>query len=136
MEAFGSMVAEFLDDFYTESRPMSNQDVRIAEILDFIFDKTMDGELLKFHKLATSDSLPKRYHPIEQVFNDMDSAHCSKPVYLAKSMTRFGVTESHGSTLVVEALEKQYITLCEPSEIEKSQIDIATYLRSGSSGSS
>jgi hypothetical protein len=133
MEDFGSMVAEFLDDFYTESRPASNQDMRISEILDFIFDKTMDGTLLKFHKLTSDDGVPKRYQPIKEVFQDPDSAQCTKPVYLARSLSRFGLTESRGCTLVTEAIENGIITQCDPSEIEKADIDIAKYLKDSDS---
>jgi hypothetical protein len=130
MEEFGTQVAEFLDDFFTESTPMSIHDSKIGEIVDFIFDKTMDGSLLKFHKVDESRKLPKRYSSIEQVLLNMDTAHCSKPVYLAKAVSKFGVSEARGCTLVSEAIEKMLLTLCEEHEIPDSDIDLARFLES------
>ncbi|MFW9832781.1 MAG: hypothetical protein ACFFEK_02205 [Candidatus Thorarchaeota archaeon] len=129
MEEFGRQTADFLDSFYTEKTPMSAQDLRISEILDFVFDKTLDGPLLKFHKINKSAKIPKRYRVIKQVLTDMESAHCSKPIYLAKAVSRYGVSESRGCTLVSEAIDKMLIIPCEDHEIKEPDIDLASYLK-------
>jgi hypothetical protein len=129
MEAFGMQIATFLDDFYTASTPQSAQDMRITEIVDYVYDETMDGNLLKFHKIPESTQLPKRYRPIEQVLEDMETAHCSRPVYLAKAVSRFGVSEERGCTLVSEVLEKRLLIPCEEHEIPTYDIDLASFLK-------
>ena len=131
MEAFGIQVAIYLDDFYTESRPPSFMDERITEILDYVYDETMDGNLLKFHKIADSKKLTKRYQSIEQVILDMESAHCSRPIYLAKAVSKYGVSEAHGCTLVSEAIEKQLLIPCEADETPDTEIDLVKFLDNG-----
>ncbi|MFW9964161.1 MAG: hypothetical protein ACFFCX_11390 [Candidatus Sifarchaeia archaeon] len=128
MEMYGMQVGTYLDDFYTESTPMSSTDDRIDEILDYVFDEIMDGYLLKFHKLATSTKIPKRYESIEKVMLDLESAHCSKPIYLAKAVTKYGVTEARGCTLISEAIQKGFLTPCEKHEIPEIEIDLAAFL--------
>ena len=132
MEAFGMQVATYLDDFYTEKTPQSAQDLRIAEIIDYVYYETMDGNLLKFHKFAESASFPKRYRPIEQGFQDRESAHCTRPIYLAKALSKYGVSEARGCTLVSEVLEKRLLVPCEEHEIPSLDVDLTPFLEKDS----
>ena len=88
----------------------------------------MDGKLIKFHKIDTAEKLPKRYSPIEQVLSDMESRHCSKPLFLAKAVSKYGVSEARGCTLVSGAIEKRLIILCEEHEFPPSDIDLSKFL--------
>ncbi|NHI90475.1 MAG: carboxypeptidase regulatory-like domain-containing protein [Candidatus Thorarchaeota archaeon] len=128
MEAFGMQIGTYLDDFYAEKTPQSAQDLRIAEIVDYVYYETMDGNLLKFHKVAESASFPKRYRSIELVFQDRESAHCTKPVYLAKALSKYGVSEGRGCTLVSEVLEKRLLVPCEEHEIPPMDVDLTPFL--------
>ncbi|MFW9807145.1 MAG: hypothetical protein ACFFFK_10495, partial [Candidatus Thorarchaeota archaeon] len=128
MEAFGMQIATYLDDFYNASTPQSAQDMRISEIVDYVYDETMDGNLLKFYKISESMKFSKRYTSIKQVFQDMESAHCSRPIYLAKAVSRYGVSEEHGCTLVSEVIEKRLLTPCEQHEIPTFDVDLASFL--------
>lgn len=128
MEAFGMQIGTYLDDFYTEKTPHSAQDLRIAEIVDYVYYETMDGNLLKFHKVAESASFPKRYRSIEQVFQDRESAHCTRPIYLAKALSKYGVSEARGCTLVSEVLEKRLLVPCEEHEIPPMDVDLTPFL--------
>ncbi len=116
MEDYGMQVATYLDDFYTESRPTGTLDSRIAEILDYVYDETMDGNLIKFYKADPDQKFPRRYRILEQLFEDIVSHHCSRPVYLAHGLATYGVSEAHGCTLVLEAIEKSIIVQCEEHE--------------------
>ncbi len=116
MEDYGMQVATYLDDFYTESRPTGTLDSRIAEILDYVYDETMDGNLIKFYKAEPDQKFPRRYRILEQLFEDIVSRHCSRPVYLAHGLATYGVSEAHGCTLVLEAIEKSIIVQCEEHE--------------------
>ncbi|MFW9796411.1 MAG: hypothetical protein ACFFE2_05170 [Candidatus Thorarchaeota archaeon] len=136
MEAFGMQVSTYLDDFYTEKTPPSAMDTRISEILNYVYDETMDGNLLKHHKADPDKSLPKRYSSIEQVLLDMESAHCSKPIYLAKAVSRFGVSEERGCTLVSEAIEKRFLIPCEEHEIPSIEVDLRKFLNGSDASSS
>ena len=118
----------YLDDFFTADKPPADQDTRIAEILNYVFDETMDGKLIKFHKIETSEKLSKRYRSLEQVLSDMKSTHCSKPLFLAKAVSKYGVSESRGCTLVSEAIEKRLIILCEEHEFPLSDLDLSKFL--------
>jgi hypothetical protein len=129
MEAFGMQIGTYLDDFYAEKTPQSAQDLRIAEIVDYVYYETMDGNLLKFHKVAESASFPKRYRSIEQVFQDRESTHCTKPIYLAKAVSKYGVSEARGCTLVSEVLEKRLLVPCEEHEIPPMDIDLTPFLK-------
>jgi hypothetical protein len=128
MEAFGMQVGTYLDDFFAESTPMSAQDSRIDEILTYIYDETMDGNLLKFHKISAPEKLPKKYQSIERVMLDADTSHCSRPIYLAKAVSKYGVSEARGCTLVSEVLEKRLIIPCDEHEIPEIEIDLVSYL--------
>ncbi|OLS19629.1 MAG: hypothetical protein ThorAB25_29170, partial [Candidatus Thorarchaeota archaeon AB_25] len=98
MESYGEQVATYLDDFYTESRPSGALDSRIAEILDYVFDETMDGNLVKFYKVAEDQQFPRRYRLLEQLLEDIETRHCARPVHLAQGVSTFGVSEAHGCT--------------------------------------
>ncbi|MHA2159845.1 MAG: hypothetical protein ACXABN_01125 [Candidatus Thorarchaeota archaeon] len=116
MESFGQQVATYLDDFYTESRPTSTLDQRITEIIDYVYDETMDGDLIKFYKAASDKQFPRRLKFVEQLLEEIDSRHCSRPIYLARGVATYGVSEARGCTLVLEAMEKGIITQCEEHE--------------------
>ncbi|MFW9892592.1 MAG: hypothetical protein ACFFFO_10340 [Candidatus Thorarchaeota archaeon] len=128
IEEFAKEASRYLDDFYMEAKPPSVMDTRITEIINYVFDETMDGQLLKYHKIRDKKKLPKRYVSIEQVLLDLESEHCSKPIYLAKALSKYGVPESRGCTLVSEAIEKEYIVLCEESEFPDTDIDLHKFL--------
>lgn len=128
MESFGMQAGTYLDDFYTADTPPSAQDNRISEILNYVYDETMDGKLIKSHKIDPNEKLSKRYRPLEQVLSDMESRHCSKPLFLAKAVSKYGVSEARGCTLVSEAIEKRLIVLCEEHELPVSDIDLSKFL--------
>lgn len=109
-------VSTYLDDFYTENRPTGALDSRIAEILDYVFDETMDGNLIKFYKVASEQQFPRRYRFLEQLLEDIESRHCARPVHLAQGVATFGVSEARGCTLVLEAIDKGLIMQCEEHE--------------------
>jgi hypothetical protein len=129
MESYGQQVATYLDDFYTEARPTSQLDSRIAEILDYIYDETMDGHLIKFYKATSDQQFPKRYRVLQQLLEDMETIHCSRPVHLAKGVSTFGVTEAHGCTLVSEAIEVGLIQQCEDHEQTIEDMDFAEFFK-------
>lgn len=136
IESFGKEVSEYLDDFFSERKPPSNQDSRITEIVDYVYDSTMDGPLLKYHKISSSQKLPKRYLSIEQVLLDADSGHCTKPIRLSKAVSKYGVSEARGCTLVSEAVEKRLIVPCEEHELPEKDIDLYSFLNEKSSDGS
>ncbi len=129
MEAYAMQVSTYLDDFYTESRPDGALDSRIAEILDYVFDETMDGNLIKFYKSATDQQFPRRYRLLEQLLEDIDTRHCSRPVHLAQGVATFGVTEAHGCTLVLEAMDKGLIVQCEEHEPTVEDMDFVDFFK-------
>jgi hypothetical protein len=116
MESYGEQVSTYLDDFYTESRPSGALDSRIAEILDYVYDETMDGSLIKFYKIATDEQFPRRYRILEQLLDEIETRHCARPVHLAQGVATFGVSEAHGCTLVLEAIDKGFIKKCDEHE--------------------
>ena len=59
---------------------------------------------------------PRRLKFVEQLLEDIDSRHCSRPVYLARGVSTYGVSEARGCTLVLEAMEKGIITQCDEHE--------------------
>ncbi|MFX1580050.1 MAG: hypothetical protein ACFFBJ_10415, partial [Promethearchaeota archaeon] len=109
MESFAQQVATYLDDFYTESRPSGALDSRIAEILDYIYDETMDGKLIKFYKAVEDKDFPRRYRYLEQLLEEIETRHCARPVHMAQAVATFGISEAHGCTLVLEAIDKGLI---------------------------
>ena len=127
MELYGDQVATYLDDFYNESRPESAIDSRIAEILDYIFDETMDGKLIKFYKATSEQQFPKRYRLLEQLLEDIDTRHCSRPVHLAKGVATFGISEARGCTLILEAIDKRLIAQCEDHESTIEEMGFAEF---------
>jgi hypothetical protein len=129
MEAFGEQVATYLDDFYTESRPTSTLDSRISEILDYVFDETMDGQLIKYFKADTDKQFPRRLKFVEQLLEEIDSRHCSRPVHLARGVATYGVSEARGCTLVLEAIEKRIITQCEEHEPTVEDMEFADFFQ-------
>jgi hypothetical protein len=129
IEEFSRETSRYLDDFYVESKPPSTMDPRIAEIINYVFDETMDGVLLKYHKLS-SKKIPKRYESIENVLLETESKYCSKPVNLARALSKYGVPEARGCTLVSEAIEKELIVLCEEEEYPESDFDLQSFLDS------
>ncbi|MBY8998671.1 MAG: hypothetical protein KGD60_13155, partial [Candidatus Thorarchaeota archaeon] len=135
MESYGEQVATYLDDFYTESRPESAIDSRIAEILDYVYDETMDGNLIKFYKVAPEQQFSRRYRLLEQLFEEIESRHCSRPVRLAQGVATFGVSEARGCTLVLEAIEKRLIMQCDEHEPKIEDMEFAEFFaeRNGNS---
>ncbi|MFW9982494.1 MAG: hypothetical protein ACFFE3_11325, partial [Candidatus Thorarchaeota archaeon] len=128
MEAYAMQVGTYLDDLYDESKPPSVLDAKIAEMLDYIYDTTMDGSLIKFYKIAIPEKFPRRFRYLEELMHAEDMKHCSKPTLLSRGIVRFGITEARGCTLVQEAIEKKLILPCEEDETLVSEIDFAEYL--------
>jgi hypothetical protein len=128
MEAYAMQVGTYLDDII-EDQPSSIMDKRITEMLDYIFDTTMDGHLLEFYKLSTSEAFPKRYRLLEKLMTDIELKHCSKPVFLAQGVATYGVTQARGCTLVLEAIELDLIHPCEEHELDTTEIEFKEYFR-------
>jgi len=126
MEEFARQVATYLDDLVGE-RPNGSIDSKVIDMLEYIFNRTMDGFLLQYYKVATAEKFPKRYEILDETLHDTDTRHCTKPVLLAKSLVSYGVTEARGCTLVLEAIEKELIILCEEEETETTEIDFAEF---------
>jgi len=139
METYGKQVGTYLDDLLDE---MSSgvADPKITDMLDYIFHTTMDGFLLKYYKVATSEKFPDRYRQLDEIMRDSEMRHCTKPVLLARSVMSLGVTEARGCTLVLEAIEKELLVLCEEHETEVPEVDFSDFFskpdRVPSSGSS
>ena len=129
MEAYAMQVGTYLDDLF-EEQPSSLIDSKITEMLDFIFDTTMDGNLIKYYKVSTSEPFPKRYRLLERLMKDIEMKHCSKPVYLAQGVATYGVTQARGCTLVLEAIDLGLISICEEHEVDRSGIDFKQFFRS------
>ncbi len=126
MEEFARQVATYLDDLVSD-RPNGFIDAKVLDMLEYIFNNTMDGFLLQYYKVATAEKFPKRYELLDETLHDTDTRHCTKPVLLAKSLTSYGVTEARGCTLVLEAIEKELIVLCTDEETETPEIDFADF---------
>ncbi|MHA1949512.1 MAG: hypothetical protein ACW99G_07445, partial [Candidatus Thorarchaeota archaeon] len=135
IESYAKEVSTYLDDFYEENRPPSTVDSRIAEILNYVYDETMDGNLINYYKIDSTKTLPKRYKSIEQVLQETDTDHCTKPVYLSGALSKVGISEARGCTLVSEAIEKQLIVPCEEHEFPSTDIDLYTFLNNKSDDS-
>ena len=129
MEAYAMQVGTYLDDLF-EDQPSSLIDGKITEMLDFIFDTTMDGNLVKYYKVSTSKPFPKRYKLLEKLMKDIEMKHCSKPVYLAQGIATYGVTQARGCTLVLEAIDLGLIHICEEHEVDRSGVDFKQFFRS------
>jgi hypothetical protein len=130
MESFGMQVSTYLDDFYTESTPSGVLDSRIVEILDYVFEETMDGHLIKFYKAKEEDrQFPRRYRLLQQLLEDLETRHCSRPIHLAQGVATFGVSEAHGCTLVLEAIEKDLIEQCEDHESTVEELDFVDFFK-------
>ena len=129
MEAYAMQVGTYLDDLF-EDQPSSMIDEKINDMLDFIFDTTMDGNLVKYYKVTTSEPFPKRYKLLEKLMKDIEMRHCSKPVYLAQGVATYGVTQARGCTLVLEAIDLGLISICEEHEVDRSGIDFKQFFRS------
>jgi hypothetical protein len=106
-----------------DDKPSSVVDQKVIDMLDHIFNTTMDGSLLQFYKVATSEKFPKRYQLLDEIMHDTDTRHCTKPVLLAKSIMSYGLSEARGCTLILEAIEKELIVLCEGDETNTQEID-------------
>ncbi len=126
MEAYAGQVGTYLDDLVAEM-PSEVADSRIIDMLDYIFQTTMDGFLLRFYKVATSEKFPSRYQLLDEIMHDTEMRHCIKPILLAKALTSNGLTEARGCTLVLEAIEKELIVVCEEHESEGPEIDFAEF---------
>jgi hypothetical protein len=129
MESFAQQVATYLDDFYTESRPSGALDSRIAEILDYIYDETMDGKLIKFYKAVEDKDFPRRYRYLEQLLEEIETRHCARPVHMAQGVATFGISEAHGCTLVLEAIDKGLIEQCETHEPTVEDLEFADFFK-------
>ncbi|MFW9963800.1 MAG: hypothetical protein ACFFCX_09570 [Candidatus Sifarchaeia archaeon] len=132
MEGYGMQVGTYLDDIF-EDRPSSLVDNRINEMLEYIFDTTLDGHLLKYYKIATDKEFPKRYRFLEELMTSIDTRHCSKPVYLAQGVSTYGVPQARGCTLVLEAIDKGLIKICEEHEIQTTEKEFKDFFK-GSAG--
>ena len=128
MEAYAMQVGTYLDDLFDGLRPAAVLDEKITQMLDYIFETTMDGSLNNFYKISTSKKFPRKYRPLEELMIAEETKHCSKPILLARGVAKFGVSEAHGCTLVLEAIEKQLIAQCEDEETLVSEINFAEYL--------
>ena len=103
-------------------------------MLDYIYESTMDGQLFRFFKVATAERFPRRYRKLEELMEDLDTRHCSRPVYLARGVATYGITEGRGCTMVLEAIEKELIVQCEEHETTVEDFDFAEFFaeRNGS----
>jgi len=128
MEAYAMQVGTYLDDLFDE-RPSSLIDEKINEMLDYIFDTAMDGYLLKFYKMSTDRAFPKRYQFLAELMQSLETRHCSKPVYLAQGVATFGVSQARGCTLVLEAIDKGLIHICDEHEIKTPEIEFKDYFK-------
>jgi len=126
MEEFARQVSTYLDDL-VEDCPNGVIDSKVRDMLEYIFNTTMDGFLLQYYKVATSESFPKRYQVLDEALHDTDTRHCTKPILLAKSITRYGVSDARGCTLVLEAIQKELIVLCEDEETESLEVNFADF---------
>ncbi|MGV9170884.1 MAG: hypothetical protein ACOC38_13235, partial [Promethearchaeia archaeon] len=117
MKQFAIAVGDAIDELY-EDRPSKVDDESVTNLVDALFDSTLDGHLLKHYKRATSEEFPRRYNCLEEVLESTES-HCAKPSYLAKSMSRCGVNEFEASKLVLEAINEDFLVSCEPDEAEE-----------------
>ncbi|MHA2025026.1 MAG: hypothetical protein ACW98U_03910, partial [Candidatus Thorarchaeota archaeon] len=126
IESYAKEVSTYLDDFYEDKKPPSTVDSRIAEILNYVFNETMDGNYISYHKIDSTKKLPKRYKSIEQVIQEAETHQCTKPVLLSRVLSKFGISEAHGCTLVSEAIEK--IIPCEEHEFPDTDIDLFAFM--------
>ncbi|MFW9957430.1 MAG: hypothetical protein ACFFCT_05105, partial [Candidatus Odinarchaeota archaeon] len=126
MEEFARQVSTYLDDLVGD-HPNGIIDSKVVEMLEYVFNTTMDGFLLQHYKVATAEKFPKRYEILDATLHDTDTRHCTKPVLLAKSLTSYGVSEARGCTLVLEAIEKELIILCTEEETETPEINFADF---------
>ena len=132
-----AIVHQVIGEYMQKAGPLTFTDVEAADcqlppevwekFANYVFDETMDGVLLKYHKIGTS-KIPKRYEAIAQVLLDTESHSCSIPVNLAKALSKYGVSESRGTTLVSEAIEKEILVLCEEDEFPDSDFDLHSFL--------
>jgi hypothetical protein len=123
IESFAMQAGMYLDDMYSELTPSVVLDSKISEMLDFMFNTTMDGQLVNFHKLDESVKVPKRYRILELTLSNLESAHCAKPIYLVKAMTKYGMPEARGCTLVYEAIQNELLIQCDEDEQPVEEID-------------
>ncbi|TET10706.1 MAG: carboxypeptidase regulatory-like domain-containing protein [Candidatus Thorarchaeota archaeon] len=137
MESYGMQVGTYLDDLYDSGKPSAILDAKVSEMLDYIFETSMDGSLNRFYKIATPAGFPRRYRHLEELLLTQETKHCSKPIYLARGVTTFGVSEARGCTLVSEAIEKELIVQCEEHETSIPEFDFAEFFeeRNGNSES-
>ncbi|MFX1481589.1 MAG: hypothetical protein ACFFCP_00220 [Promethearchaeota archaeon] len=126
MEAYGMQVGTYLDDLY-DGKPSSQLDEKVAEMLDYIFETTMDGSLLRYYKIATSGKFPRNLSLVEKLLLSEETKHCSRPVQIAQGITRFGVTEARGCTLVLESIKEGLITQCEEHESAAAEFDFSKF---------
>ncbi|MBD3158228.1 MAG: hypothetical protein GF309_05505 [Candidatus Lokiarchaeota archaeon] len=114
MKQFAIAVGDAIDDLY-EDRPTKAEDESVTNLIDTLFDSTLDGHLLKYYKRGTSEEFPGRYKCLEEVLEGTES-HCAKPSYLTRSMSKCGVNEPKASKLVMEAIDKDLLISCQPDE--------------------
>jgi hypothetical protein len=55
---------------------------------------------------------------------------------LTKGVTSFGVTEARGCTLVMEAIEKELIVICDEHESEVPEVDFTDFFSKRDASSS
>ncbi|MFW9770240.1 MAG: hypothetical protein ACFFEM_15595, partial [Candidatus Thorarchaeota archaeon] len=80
-------------------------------------------------KAADDASFPRRLRLLEQLLVDIDTRHCARPVRLAKGVATYGVPESHGCTLVLDAIEKRLIEPCADDDPTVEDIDFKDFFR-------
>jgi hypothetical protein len=128
MESYGMQVGTYLDDLFDDAQPSAILDEKVTGMLDYIYETTMDGFLLRFYKSSTPEKFPRRYRSLEQLLLDLETRHCSKPIYMAHGVATFGVSEARGCTLVLEAIEKQLLIQCEEHEPTVEDVDFTKFL--------
>jgi hypothetical protein len=97
--------------------------------MNYIFDEAMDGHLVKFYRAADDASFPRRLRLLEQLLEDIDSRHCARPVRLAQGVATYGISEAHGCTLVLDAIEKRLIEPCADDDPTIEDIDFKDFFR-------
>jgi len=124
----------YLDDIYSEMTPSVVLDPKVSEMLDFMFDTTMDGQLVKFHKIDESAKVSKRYRIIDLTLSNLESAHCARPIYLVKAMTKFGLSEERGCSLVYDAIQNGLLIQCDEHEKPTKDIDLSLFFKKNGLG--
>ncbi len=105
-------------DFKMTERPTQVRTAELAAVLESLFDERMDGFLLRYYKRGVAGSFPRRLRYVEDAMVVTEAADCARPGYIAKNMTvDHGISEAEACLLVLEAIEHEFIVLCDKHEV-------------------